>query len=237
MRNLQSGSFAMWSGQSSAMLDCYKSSVVDVSLHCFVLFPRKVDLRRDNRLPESFVIHFLTSLGKHSMLRSIHLTLHTPLKPTYTLIRTMSSYTATQPSTLQEALERINQLESQLLSAHRLFHEHTQGLNLQDYLSTSSPNGVDRSPSPPYRSVSQTSSESPSPGPLENENEQPTYPTNKGKTVDIGTFVLRALALRKKLTIGEIDSLEGERELGNMIKGSGMTDKQENQVREWAGLL
>jgi len=39
------------------------------------------------------------------------------------------------------------------------------------------------------------------------------------------------------LTIGEIDSLEGERELGNMIKGSGMTDKQENQVREWAGLL
>jgi len=177
--------------------------------------------------------NFLSLVLPISMLRSLRSTFHTPLRLTFTFTRTMSNYTATQPSTLQEALERINHLESQLLLAHRLFHEHTSGLNLQDYLPSSSSN---RSPSPPYRSVSQTSSESPSPSPIP-DSEEPTQPTPKGQTVDIGTFVLRALALRKKLTIGEIDSLEGERELGNMIKGSGMTDKQENQVREWAGLL
>ncbi|GAA5892739.1 uncharacterized protein JCM6883_007457 [Sporobolomyces salmoneus] len=152
------------------------------------------------------------------------------------------------PQTLEAALHRINQLEEQLALAHRLFHQHSIGhQNLSDYLSSSSSlNGG--SPSPPLRSVSQTSS---------NDDEDDESPTSdlKGKSpeepfqlgggggtrksapeVDIGQFVLRALALRKNLTIGVLDSLEAEQEFGRIVQGSGLNEKQIEQVREWSGL-
>lgn len=155
----------------------------------------------------------------------------------------MASTTA--PQTFAEALQRIQVLEDQLALAHRAFHEHTGGKSLSDYL--------ERSPSPLYRSVSQASSESessrpssprlsadrtgplPTP-PLPGSKPQPQVASKPKPPVDIGAFVLRALALRKNLTIGAVDSLEAEGEFGRIVKGSGLNDKQVAQVREWAGL-
>ncbi|GAA5962562.1 hypothetical protein JCM3765_003730 [Sporobolomyces pararoseus] len=154
---------------------------------------------------------------------------------------------AAAPQTLEAALERINHLEDQLALAHRLFHQHSVGnKNLSDYLSTS----TEASPSPPYRSVSQPSSsnddssESPSPH-LKGKgvDKPPTQPTSGGAAngsrtapVDIGAFVLRALALRKNLTIGVVDPLEAEAEFKKIVGGSGLNSKQVAQVREWSGL-
>jgi hypothetical protein len=169
------------------------------------------------------------------------------------LIRTMSTTTQTHvtpPQTLEAALERINQLEEQLQLAHRLFHQHSVGhQNLSDYLSRANNHG---SPSPPYRSVSQSSSSSSS---SDQDGEQ-SASHHKGKSVekplstpplvgvgnskpvpvDIGAFVLRALALRKNLTIGIVDPLEAEAEFERIVGGSGLDKKQISQVREWSGL-
>ncbi|GAA5880680.1 hypothetical protein JCM16303_004310 [Sporobolomyces ruberrimus] len=161
------------------------------------------------------------------------------------------STSQTAPQTLEAALERINELEEQLALAHRLFHQHSVGnQNLSDHLSS-----LNRgSPSPPYRSISQQSSSSsesssesttenlPLPGPP---GTRPTttmeHASSKQKMkaappVDIGAFVLRALSLRKDLTVGNIDPLEAEAEFERIVGGSGLDKKQTAQVREWAGL-
>ncbi|GAA5983853.1 hypothetical protein JCM5350_007575 [Sporobolomyces pararoseus] len=159
-----------------------------------------------------------------------------------------SASASTAPQTFEAALERINHLEEQLALAHRLFHQHSVGhQNLSDYLSRS----TEASPSPPYRSVSQPSSSnddsSESPSPLlkgKGVDKPPTQIASGGGAVngskpapvDIGAFVLRALALRKNLTIGVVDPLEAEAEFKKIVGGSGLNTKQIAQVREWSGL-
>ncbi|GAA6004906.1 hypothetical protein JCM11491_002274 [Sporobolomyces phaffii] len=164
----------------------------------------------------------------------------------------MASHTA-PPETLAAALERINHLEEQLALAHRLFHQHSVGNeNLSDYLAAATARSG-TSPSPPYRSVSQRSSSSslsPSSRSDAGSDRAPTSATDpaalapahktskstKPVPVDIGAFVLRALALRKNLTIGIVDPVEAEAEFARIVDGSGLNDKQTSQVREWAGL-
>ncbi|GAA6063465.1 hypothetical protein JCM10212_002548 [Sporobolomyces blumeae] len=168
-----------------------------------------------------------------------------------------------QPPTLEAAYSRIAFLEHQLALAHRVVQERV-GINLQELLNSagaqpppptsdlqnlrlSDPRGKGRAtPSDEATNSRPSTSGSDAPMPFKTDSRPPHSSRNassrsKGSgsappPVDIGAFVLRALSLRKRLTIGEVDPLGAEQEFEAIVQGSGLTEKQEAQVREWAGL-
>lgn len=56
--------------------------------------------------------------------------------------------------------------------------------------------------------------------------------------VDVGPFILRALALRKRIHLGETSEVDGEGELRELFEGeaAALSEEQRASVRQWAGL-
>ncbi|GAA5844118.1 hypothetical protein JCM9279_003737 [Rhodotorula babjevae] len=56
--------------------------------------------------------------------------------------------------------------------------------------------------------------------------------------VDVGPFILRALALRKRVHLGETSEADAEGELRELFEGeaAALNEEQKASVRQWAGL-
>ncbi|GAA5894476.1 hypothetical protein JCM8208_006252 [Rhodotorula glutinis] len=56
--------------------------------------------------------------------------------------------------------------------------------------------------------------------------------------VDVGPFVLRALALRKRIHLGDTSEADAEAELRDLFEGeaAALSEEQRASVRQWAGL-
>ncbi|GAA5892439.1 hypothetical protein JCM5296_003598 [Sporobolomyces johnsonii] len=145
----------------------------------------------------------------------------------------MSAQPPQQPHTLEQALERIHDLERQLRFAVHIV-DLRFGFNLQQAIADEDNRiNADLHPQPPVAQnpPSLSSSTTPQPSPSDDDASPPAP-----APVDIGPFVLKALALRKSLATGQVEETDGEAELDKIVAGSALSDEQVKQVREWAGL-
>ncbi|GAA6046861.1 hypothetical protein JCM3770_005680 [Rhodotorula araucariae] len=155
---------------------------------------------------------------------------------------------AARPQTLDAALARIHHLERQLALATELVRDRA-GLDLGDLLDqaaqrggVSAQNGAaaghilsnGTAPPPPRAAVLAASSGNPA---APSGTEEAT-PETAAEPVDVGPYVLRALALRKRTHLGEISDAHAEEELAVLFEGdaAGLTEEQRATVRQWAGL-
>ncbi|GAA5963813.1 hypothetical protein JCM21900_000051 [Sporobolomyces salmonicolor] len=148
----------------------------------------------------------------------------------------MSTQQSQQPYTLEQALERIHVLERQLrfaahLVGNRFGFNLEQAIAEEDNRANSDMHTQPLAAQDPPASLSSSSTPPPSPAD-DGDDAAPPAPA----AIDIGPFVLKALALRKSLATGQVEEADGEAELDQIVAGSGLSDEQVKQVREWAGL-
>jgi len=143
-----------------------------------------------------------------------------------------------RPTTLAAALTQLEHLSARLTLASSLFHQHTNKdlapfldatLPFTAYLSTATllP---DASPVPP--------ASAPPPAPTFSAEPAPSPEQVDGESVreafDLSPLVLKALAIRKAVHIGDVE--DGERAVAELVAGLPVTAEQRTQLRTWAGL-
>lgn len=142
--------------------------------------------------------------------------------PRFTLRSMSSSSSPHPPTTLPEALVKITQLESKLNSLALAVHQFS-GLSLDELLEKHSQSLSSTSTPPTLPVTSNITSESNTPQ-LEVE----------GATTDIAPLILRALAIRKRIAIGE----EGAASQVDVLCATpGLEESQKKMLREWAGVV
>ncbi|GAA5994214.1 uncharacterized protein JCM10292_001937 [Rhodotorula paludigena] len=155
---------------------------------------------------------------------------------------------ASQPASLADALARIAHLEQQLARAEHVVRART-GLELGQLLREADQEGaLDPAPAPeepsnaaarpaPSLSGARPAPEAPAAAPTDDD--APSEPAPE--PLDIGPFVLRALALRKSVHAGALSDADAARELEAMwgapgSEGAGLSEEQRGMVRHWAGM-
>ncbi|BGP31261.1 hypothetical protein JCM10296v2_003025 [Rhodotorula toruloides] len=150
----------------------------------------------------------------------------------------------TLPTTLDDALSRIRELEDTLEAARQVWRAEGKG-DLEDAIrrhrstgqadgegQASSSTAATRSASYITRAstvpdVARSSSGPKQPNAPEAVPEAPQDPSAAApEPVDIGPFVLRALALRKSAQVGSIDDDKVEEEFEVMVDGAGLSEEQ-----------
>ncbi|BGP39171.1 hypothetical protein JCM10450v2_003125 [Rhodotorula kratochvilovae] len=162
----------------------------------------------------------------------------------------MASYTApsTRPQSLDAALARIAHLERQLALAEQLVRDRA-GLDLHELLaeaeqgraadsgkdvaaSQAPSNGATPPPPPSSSLASHSDTLANSADGADPASDTPAEP------IDVGPYVLRALALRKRVHLGEVTDAQAEEELRVLFEGeaAALSEDQRATVRQWAGL-
>ncbi|GAA5923724.1 hypothetical protein JCM3775_000486 [Rhodotorula graminis] len=155
----------------------------------------------------------------------------------------------TDPTARIAHLERqLAHLQRRLALAQQLVRDRT-GLDLSDMIDSAEASGEqgvksgisERQPAatraapphPPSCAVHRLDGTDPAPSAAEN-----NAPVDTSGPVDVGPFVLRALALRKRIHLGETSEVDGENELREMFEGeaAALSEEQRASVRQWAGL-
>lgn len=144
-----------------------------------------------------------------------------------------------RPATLAAALTQLEHLSARLSLASTLFHQHT-GKHLAPLLDASLPATaylstpaltptVPPSPAPAPAAAPPTSS-------TEADAPQATEAGNAGgnEAFDISPLVLKALAIRKAVHVGEVE--DGEVAVAELVAGLPVSEEQRKQLRTWAGL-
>ncbi|BGO98600.1 hypothetical protein RTBOTA2_003110 [Rhodotorula toruloides] len=160
------------------------------------------------------------------------------------ILATNSRSDRTPPTTLEDALSRIRELEDTLEAARQVWRAEGKG-DLEEairrYRSTGQA-GVEGQASSSTAATPPSSSSIRNPTHSDTSNTVPksTHPTALGvdpeasdgpspaapEPVDIGPFVLRALALRKSAQVGSIDEDKVEEEFEAIVEGAGLSEEQ-----------
>ncbi|GJN89698.1 hypothetical protein Rhopal_002685-T1 [Rhodotorula paludigena] len=146
----------------------------------------------------------------------------------------MPPSSAPQPASLADALARIAQLEQQLARAEhvvrlelgKLLREADQAGALNPTLAPEEPSNAAARPAP---SLSTANPAPKAPAAAPTDGEAPSDPAPE--PLDIGPFVLRALALRKSVHAGALSDADAARELEAMwgapgAEGAGLSEEQ-----------
>jgi len=143
-----------------------------------------------------------------------------------------------RPTTLAAALTQLEHLSARLTLASSLFHQHTNR-DLTSLLNASLPQTA-------YLFPSSTRTPAPSPPPptpatalmVEAEDaaslKADAGSESENEAVDISPLVLKVLAIRKAVHVGEVE--DGEAAVAELVAGLPVTDEQREQLRTWAGL-
>lgn len=180
--------------------------------------------------------------------------------PAVNTFRAMSTHAAnsrsapTAPTTLEDALARIRDLEDTLETARQIWRAEGKGdldEAVRRYRSAGQANETGQASSSTAATPSSCSSTrdpysfdaSVTPSEPEPSSESDAPLVDSGDTspsapepVDIGPFVLLALALRKQTQIGSIDEDKVEEKFEAIVEGTGLSEEQVQTLRQWAGL-
>lgn len=156
-----------------------------------------------------------------------------------------------RPTTLDDALSRIRELEDTLETARQIWRAEGKG-ELEEAFRRHRLAGQTGADGQASSSTAETPSSSSSreftvPARSSCGSEEPTAPEidptasedpppAAAEPVDIGPYVLRALALRKSAQVGAIDEEKVEEEFEAIVKGAGLSEEQVRTLRQWAGL-
>lgn len=164
-----------------------------------------------------------------------------------------------RPTTLANALVQLEQLSARLSLASSLFHQHT-GKHLSPLLDAALPATAYLSPTSPRpaaaaaalpASLPPAPNPAPAPAPAPPSTSAPAANSALGagappsgnsgseergekEAFDLSPLVLRALAIRKAVHVGEVE--DGERAVAELVAGLPLTEAQKDQLRTWAGL-
>jgi hypothetical protein len=137
-----------------------------------------------------------------------------------------------RPATLEAAVVRIHLLERRLALAEQALRSST-GQTLDQLLGLGQPTSLDAEPS--FAGIpSSTPSATLSSASLSPADSSPK--PRATEAIDIAPFILRALAIRKGIQHGTIAEEDREGEVMKLVEGTGLSEKQVDQVREWAGV-
>ncbi|BGO90784.1 hypothetical protein NBRC10512v2_003039 [Rhodotorula toruloides] len=159
-----------------------------------------------------------------------------------------------RPTTLDDALSRIRELEDTLETARQIwraegkgeleeaFRRHrlagqtgADGQASSSTAATPSSSSTVRGPALPDSSHSSSGLENHTAPSANSETTEDPSPA-AAEPVDIGPFVLRALSLRKSVQVGATDVEKVEEEFEAIVEGAGLSEEQVRTLRQWAGL-
>jgi hypothetical protein len=180
-------------------------------------------------------------LGRSSTRLARHLCLFTsiylPVRPHSTRAAASLNMTSSSPSTMHEALARIQSLERQLACAETLLTKYA-ARNLSDELVHA---GLGPLTLPPPKAMGAPPNLQGAVDGNVNEHgssagkEPEASTTTTAAALDLGPLILRALEIRKQVHAGSLTDERAVTELDEMIEQHSLSEEQASTLRAWAG--